>query len=72
VHNILIFCPSYAFLLKGHIATHLLEELAGEVFIGPILNGFEYPVQIIPMGSSATDILEVVAFAIMDCINSKK
>ena len=54
------------------IATHLLEELAGEVFIGPILNGFEYPVQIIPMGSSATDILEVVAFAIMDCINSKK
>jgi len=28
-------------------------------------------VQIIPMGSSATDILEVVAFAIMDCINNK-
>ncbi len=59
-------------LHSAAIATHLLEELAGEVFIGPILNGFEYPVQIIPMGSSATDILEVVAFAIMDCINSKK
>lgn len=59
-------------LHSAAIATHLLEELADEVFIGPILNGFEYPVQIIPMGSSATDILEVVAFAIMDCINSKK
>lgn len=59
-------------LHSAAIATHLLEELAGEVFIGPILNGFEYPVQIIPMGSSATDILEVVAFAIMDCINNKK
>jgi malate dehydrogenase (oxaloacetate-decarboxylating)(NADP+) len=58
-------------LHSAAIATHLLEELAGEVFIGPILNGFEYPVQIIPMGSSATDILEVVAFAIMDCINNK-
>ena len=59
-------------LHSAAIATHLLEELAGEVFIGPILNGFEYPIQIIPMGSSATDILEVAAFAIMDCINNKK
>lgn len=58
-------------LHSAAIATHLLEELAGEVFIGPILNGFEYPVQIIPMGSSATDILEMVAFAVIDCINNK-
>ncbi len=58
-------------LHSAAIATHLLEELAGEVFIGPILNGFEFPVQIIPMGSSATDIMEMVAFAVMDCINNK-
>lgn len=59
-------------LHSAAIATQLLEELAGEVFIGPILNGFEYPVQIIPMGSSANDILEVAAFAIMDSINNSK
>ncbi len=59
-------------LHSASISAHLLEELAGEVFIGPILNGFEYPVQIIPMGSSATDILEVAAFAAMDSINNKK
>ncbi len=59
-------------LHSAAIATQLLEELAGEVFIGPILNGFEYPVQIIPMGSSASDILEVAAFAIMDSINNSK
>ena len=59
-------------LHSAAISTHLLEELAGGVFIGPILNGFEYPVQIIPMGSSATDILEVAAFAVMDSIQSKK
>jgi|JFJP01.1.fsa_nt_gi malate dehydrogenase (oxaloacetate-decarboxylating)(NADP+) len=59
-------------LHSASISTQLLEELAGEVFIGPILNGFEYPVQIIPMGSSATDILEVAAFAVMDSINNKK
>ena len=59
-------------LHSAAISTHLLEELAGGVFIGPLLNGFEYPVQIIAMGSSASDILEVAAFAALDAINGKK
>jgi malate dehydrogenase (oxaloacetate-decarboxylating)(NADP+) len=54
------------------ISTHLLEELAGGIFIGPILDGFEYPVQIVTMGASASDILKVSAFAAIDAINAEK
>jgi malate dehydrogenase (oxaloacetate-decarboxylating)(NADP+) len=59
-------------LNSAAISTHLLEELSGGIFIGPILNGFEYPIQIIPMGSSASDILKVAAFAAIESINAKK
>jgi len=58
-------------LNSATISTGLLEELTGEVFIGPILSGFEYPVQIVPMGSSANDILRIAAFATIESINNK-
>ncbi len=58
-------------LHSAAISTNLLEELSGGIFIGPILNGFEYPVQIVPMGSSAADILKVAAFAAIEAINEK-
>jgi malate dehydrogenase (oxaloacetate-decarboxylating)(NADP+) len=58
-------------LNTASISTNLLEELAGGIFIGPILDGFEYPVQITPMGSSASDILKLAAFAAIEAINSK-
>ena len=59
-------------LNSAAISTNLLEELSGGIFIGPILDGFEYPVQITPMGSSASDILKLAAFAAIEAINSKK
>ncbi|MBN8511500.1 MAG: NADP-dependent malic enzyme [Rickettsiales bacterium] len=59
-------------LHSAAISTHLLEELAGGIFIGPILDGFEYPVQIVGVGSSATEILKVAAFAAIDAINRNK
>ena len=58
-------------LHSAAISTHLLEELAGCVFIGPILNGFEYPVQVVPMGASANNIQKVAAFAAIEAINAK-
>lgn len=58
-------------LHSAAISTNLLEELSGGIFIGPILNGFEYPVQIVPIGSSANDILKVVALAAIEAINEK-
>ena len=59
-------------LHSASISTSLLEEFAGGIFIGPILDGFEFPVQIVDMGASASDILKVSAFAAIDAINAKK
>jgi malate dehydrogenase (oxaloacetate-decarboxylating)(NADP+) len=59
-------------LHTASVSTQLLQELAGGIFIGPILNGFEYPVQIVTMGASASDILKVSAFAAIDAMNAKK
>ncbi len=59
-------------LHSASISANLLEELAGGTFIGPILDGFEYPVQITPIGSSANDILQIAAFAAIEAINNKK
>lgn len=36
---------------SAKISTQLLQELAGGIFIGPIINGFRHPVQILQMGS---------------------
>ena len=59
-------------LHSASISSKLLQELAGGVFIGPILNGFECPVQIVQMGSSASDILKAAAFGSIDAISNKK
>lgn len=45
------------------IATQLLEELAGGIFIGPILTGLEKNVQIVQIGASANDIFNFAAIA---------
>jgi malate dehydrogenase (oxaloacetate-decarboxylating)(NADP+) len=58
-------------LHSASISTNLLEEMAGGTFIGPILDGFEFPVQIVPMGSSASEISKAAAFAAISAINHK-
>ncbi|HJK86252.1 MAG TPA: NADP-dependent malic enzyme [Candidatus Megaira endosymbiont of Nemacystus decipiens] len=50
------------------ISTSLLEEFSEGSFIGPILNGFKHPVQILSMNSSANDILQLAAFAAIESI----
>lgn len=55
-------------LHSASISAQLLEEIAGGVFIGPILNGFEYPVQIVHTGSSASEILKVATFAAIEAL----
>jgi malate dehydrogenase (oxaloacetate-decarboxylating)(NADP+) len=57
--NILI-CPG---LHSANIATKLLEEVGKCIVIGPILDGFEKPVQILTMQSSINDILNMAAIA---------
>ena len=50
-------------LHTASIATGLLQELAGGVFIGPILTGLEHSVQIVQMEASASDIVNFAAIA---------
>ncbi len=57
--NILI-CPG---LHSASIATKLLEEIGNCTVIGPILDGFEKSVQIVPMLSSINEILNMAAIA---------
>lgn len=66
--NILIMPDLHA----ASISTRLLQELAAGVFIGPIIDGFEHSVQIVPMGSSANEILKMAAFASVGAINKNK
>lgn len=51
------------------ISTQLLQKLSKGTFIGPILSGFEYPVQLVQMSSSANQIVKMAAFAIIDSLN---
>lgn len=71
LHKIYPFCrlsgPANILIMpdlhSASIATQLLHELAAGVFIGPILNGFKHSAQIVPMGSTASDILKIAAFS---------
>lgn len=60
--NTLIF-PN---LSSGNIAYKLLGELGGGEFIGPVLSGLAKPVQILQMGASAREILQMTALAVLD------
>lgn len=46
-------------LHSANIASKLLQELGGGTLIGPVLCGLSKPVQIIPMGSRESDILNL-------------
>lgn len=58
-------------LHSASISASLLEELAGGTLIGPILDGFEYPVQIVQIGSTSTQIFRMAAFAAVQALNDR-
>lgn len=53
-------------LSSAVISTSLLKQCSKSSFIGPILIGFQCPVQIIPMNTPADEIVQMVNFAIID------
>ncbi len=53
-------------LNSANISTQLIKSLGGGVVIGPILNGLAKSVQVIPMGSTVNDILNLAAFAAIE------
>ncbi len=58
-------------LHSAHIASNMLEELGVGSNIGPILCGFEKPVQIVQMDASVADIINLSAIAAIDAIDIK-
>jgi malate dehydrogenase (oxaloacetate-decarboxylating)(NADP+) len=59
-------------LHSANISSKLLQELGGGTVIGPMLIGLEKPVQIVRMGSTVSEILNMTAFAAIDAMKSDK
>jgi malate dehydrogenase (oxaloacetate-decarboxylating)(NADP+) len=55
-------------LHSAHISSRLLKELGGVKVIGPLLVGLEKSVQIVPAGSTASDIVNMAAIAAYETI----
>ncbi|MEE8516091.1 MAG: phosphate acyltransferase, partial [Alphaproteobacteria bacterium] len=53
------------------ISSKLLQELGGGTVIGPLLIGLEKPAQIMQMGSTVTDIVNIAVLASHDAIDAE-
>jgi malate dehydrogenase (oxaloacetate-decarboxylating)(NADP+) len=66
--NTLIF----PYLTAGNIAYKLLQELADVEVIGPVLNGLNKSVHILPIGATVSEIVNMVMIASLDAQCVKK
>ena len=48
---------------SSSIATNMMQELGGATLIGPMLVGLDKPIQIVPLGSKDSDIVNMAALA---------
>jgi malate dehydrogenase (oxaloacetate-decarboxylating)(NADP+) len=67
--NTLIF----PYLTAGNIAYKLLQELADVEVIGPVLNGLNQSVHVLPIGSTVNEIVNMVMISALDaqCVNRR-
>lgn len=56
-------------LNTANICSKLIGELGGGILIGPIITGMEKPVQIVPMNSSVSSILNIASIAATETDN---
>jgi len=66
--NTLIF----PYLTAGNIAYKLIQELGNAEAIGPILMGLNKSVHVLQMGSSVSEIVNMVTIAVIDAQNNEK
>jgi len=59
-------------LHSANISSKLLQEIGGGTLIGPILVGLDKPVQILQMGATVSDILNISAMAALEAIEYKQ
>ena len=57
-------------LHSASISSNLLDSVGGATVIGPILVGLSKPIQVVPLGSSVNDLVNIAAFAAHDAIVS--
>ena len=62
--NVLIMPALHA----ANIARALLKQLGGGTVIGPLLQGLSRPAQIVPIGATVSDIINLAAIAAHDAI----
>ena len=53
-------------LTAGNIAYHLLKEIGGIDVIGPVLLGMKKPVNVLQLGSSVRNIINMATVAVVD------
>ena len=56
-------------LHSAHISTQLVHELGGVTVIGPLLMGLSKPAQIVPMGATVSDMVNMAALAASDALD---
>jgi len=68
--NVLIF----PYLTAGNIAYKLMQEMGKMDVIGPIINGMAKSVHIVQIGSSVSEIVNMVMISVLDaqCIQDEK
>jgi malate dehydrogenase (oxaloacetate-decarboxylating)(NADP+) len=67
--NILIF----PYLTAGNVAYKLLQSLGGFEVIGPVINGLNQSVHVMPIGSTVSEIVNMVMIAAIDaqCVKDR-
>ncbi len=59
-------------LNSGNIAYKMMQELGGAEVIGPIVTGLHKPIQVLQMGSSVREIVNMAAITVIDAQTSVK
>ena len=58
-------------LHSASISSKLLQELGGATLIGPLLMGLQKPAQIVQLGATVTDMLNMAKFAAHEAIRDQ-
>ncbi|MFQ5785419.1 MAG: phosphate acyltransferase, partial [Alphaproteobacteria bacterium] len=62
--------PANVLIMPGlhaaNIASKLVQKLGGGTVIGPLLMGLEKPAQIVQLGATVSDLINLAAFAAVD------